>query len=141
MATDAMTLINQAEGKSLTKVARNGLGGYLLALATSAISGTQQIFDLLILPLEMLMSVGREAVDGLILAQIGVVEAGAQTTASELGAFGFLAQPAGVALTLGTFLIIAYYLRREETSDLVPGIFIDPPIPFVGVQEDDGDDD
>jgi hypothetical protein len=129
-----MTLINKAEGKGLTSITKQGIGGWLFALSSSSIVGTQALTDLLLMPVELVNLIGRRVVEGLILKPLVVVITGSETTAEGVSQMGLFGLPIGTILLLGTFFIVALYLRQDATSDFLPGTFTD--YFGVGVDED-----
>lgn len=63
----------------------------------------------------------------------GIIEAGADATATDIGIFGIGGFPISLGIIFAGGFIIAWYLQRDETSDLIPFTFTD--IPFVGTEE------
>lgn len=134
---DPMDLIDEAEGKSLTNIAKQGIGGWLLALAVAAITGVQQVVDLLVVtPVEVMTGVAETAAASILESPLDIIDSGAEESASAVAEFGIFAILVAVALVLASFWIVSQYLEREETSDLVPGIMVDV-VPFVGVDEEE----
>jgi hypothetical protein len=68
----------------------------------------------------------------------GVIEAGSSATAGDINVFGFFALPVSLVIVFGSGAIIALYLRRQSTADLIPFTFTD--IPLLGVEEQADDD-
>jgi hypothetical protein len=132
-----MELIERAQGKSLTSVAKTGVGGWLLAVSVAAITGVQQILDLMVVtPVDVVTDIARTAGDSLVEGPLGIVDAGSAASANDVGEFGFLAVLVAIALVLASLYMVSQYLEREDTSDLIPGIFTDV-VPFVGVDEEE----
>lgn len=130
-----MALINRAEGKSLTSVTKQGIGGWLFALSSSAILGVQALTQLLLMPVRLLNRIGENVVEGLILEPLVIMITGSQTTAEGVAQMGLFGLPIGTIILLGTFMIIAWYVRQNETSDFLPGTFTDFGGPFIGADE------
>ncbi|NEU56748.1 hypothetical protein [Halorussus sp. MSC15.2] len=120
-----MDLINRAEGKSLTSVTKQGIGGWLFALSTSAILGVQALTQLLLMPVRLVNKIGTNVVEGLILKPLLVVITGSEASARGVDQMGLFGLPIGTIVLLGTFSIIALYLRQDVTSDTIPGTFTD----------------
>ncbi len=118
---EPLTLINRAEGRSLTNIAKNGLGGWIFAVFTSAITGTQELLTLLLLPIRVLVDVAWASANAFILGPLGVAVAGSETTAAEVSVFGIFALPVGTAIVLGTLAIVAFYLQWRDSSDFSRG--------------------
>lgn len=120
-----MDLIDEAEGRSLTSITVQGLGGWILSMWVSLIAGFQQVFELLFLPFKLMIEIAGEAVNAFILQPFGIVEAGAEITSREIVVFDFLALPVSVIIALGTLLIVVLYLQFNITSNFLPGLFVD----------------
>lgn len=140
---DASWFIEQAKGRSISNVIVNGIAAWALAATSAAITGMQNVLDLIVFTpvdvgTEIIWASGR----GFIISPINeVLPAGSRITANSLEEFGIIALPVGVGVLLLTLVLVTWYLRRGETTDLpFPGISIDL-IPFVGVQEEDPDED
>jgi hypothetical protein len=129
-----MALINKAEGKGLTSITKQGIGGWLFALSSSSIVGTQALTDLLLMPVRLVNRIGENVVEGLILKPLLVVITGSETTAQGVSEMGLFGLPIGTLMLLGTFFLITLYLRQDATSDFLPGTFTD--YFGVGVDED-----
>lgn len=141
MATlpSSTTLLNRASGKSLTTVATNGIGAWLLAISTAAIAGLESILSLLLLPVNIAIEVAWSSARAFVLKPLGLVTVGAETSQTGIRSFGFLGLPMSVIVLLITFAIVGWYLRRQFTSDFLPGTFTDFLGSLVGVNEE-GDD-
>jgi len=132
---EPLTLIERARGRSLTNIAKNGLGGWITAVFLSAITGTQELLTLLLLPIRILVDIAWGSAEAFILGPLGVVDAASAVTASEVSVFGIFALPTGVVIVLGTLAIVAFYLQWRDSSDFLPGTFTD--FFGVGVQENE----
>lgn len=148
MAPTAESLLDRASntlkgGGTLGDVAAEGIGGFVLAVATGFISGFLTLADLFIKPMNALIGGiqgGIEAIFSWTMIVLSGAEASAASVAPgatfDIGPFTFAL--ALVAVLLGGW-VIARYLIEEETSDLIPFSFID--FPFVGQEEEaDADD-
>lgn len=129
-----MDLINKAEGKGLTSITKQGIGGWLFALSSSSILGTQALTELLLMPVRLVNRIGENVVEGLILKPLLVVITGSQATAEGVSEMGLFGLPIGTVMLLVTFFLITLYLRQDATSDFLPGTFTD--YLGVGVDED-----
>lgn len=140
MAT-ALDYIDRAKGDNLTDIAKRGFGGWLLSIAAAAIAGVQSLLQLLLTPVDLLVKLMQRSVGAFFLEPLGIIESGAQasaTGASEFGLFGLLV---AVAIVLASFWMVIRYLQEDETTDVpMPGVAVDL-IPFVGVDEEDDADD
>ncbi|WP_435099601.1 hypothetical protein [Halarchaeum sp. P4] len=130
-----MTLLEKARGQSLTTLAKQGVGGWMLAVSVSFIRGTKAVTDLLLFPVIAISNIGDAVIDAMILKPLTIVISGSEATAASVAQFELFGLPLGTAILLFTFAIIAWYLRRPSTSDFLPGTFWDSP--FTGVQEED----
>jgi hypothetical protein len=132
-----MTLINKAQGKGLTSITKQGIGGWLFAVSASGILGIQALTQLLLLPIRLLNRIGESVVEGLILKPLVIMATGSQTTAEGVSEMGLFGLPIGTIILLGTFFAITLYLRQDATSDFLPGTFTD----FIGVGVDEDAED
>lgn len=119
-------LLALARGRSLTEIAREGLGGYLLALATSAITGLQVVFEFLFAPVILAVDVLEAAVNQLVIRPLGLTDFGFAVTARSLVQFDFLALPVSSFLGLFTVLIFIGFLALGITGNF--GLIFDNPI-------------
>ncbi len=129
-----MKLINKAEGKGLTSITKQSIGGWLFALSSSVILGIQALTQLLLMPVRLVNRIGENVVEGLILKPLVIVITGSETTAQGVSEMGLFGLPIGTVILLGTFFLITLYLRQDATSDFLPGTFTD--YLGVGVDED-----
>ena len=130
----AESLLERSRGRSLKSITKQGIGAWLLTVSTSAILGFQAIVELFVLtPVEVLQRVMAQVATSLILEPLGVVERGAETSGEAITDLFLFGLPLSVVIVLGSFLIIALYLRERETSDLLPGTFTD----FIGGTEEE----
>lgn len=121
-----MEIINQAEGRSITGIVINAIGGWLLALGLTAISGLQTVAEFLSLPFVLLIDVGYASVNSFIIGPIEqVVGTGVAVTANEIQLFGIVALPFSVLIVLATLTIVILYLQLEISSNIIPGFFVD----------------
>ncbi|QZX98726.1 hypothetical protein [Halobaculum rubrum] len=134
MATEPLTLLEKARGRSLTGIAKQGIGGWLLALSTSAILGVQAIVKVLLVPVDLFVNITGAVGEALILSPLGVVIAGSEASAQSVAEFEFLGLPLGTVLVLSSFAVVSLYLRQPWSSDFIPGTFTD--IPFLGTEEE-----
>lgn len=81
-------------------------------------------------------------VQSIVLSLLGgsadIIGAGADASAGDVSVFGLFAFPFSLLIVFVAAFILANYLEREETSDLIPFTFTD--IPFFGVEEQTDDD-
>lgn len=137
MAPSPTELISRADGKGLTTIAKNGIGGYLLAVAAAAITSTQEIFALLVVtPAQVMQDITSQAGSAIFIDPLQVVTSGAETSASSVTEFGILGLLVGTAIVLVTFRLVTWYLSDDETSDLIPGTVTDL-VPFAGAEEEE----
>lgn len=138
---DPMELIEEAADTDggLTGIAKKGIGGWLLAVSTAAITGVQEIVDLLVVvPAEAMGDVIDVSAEAVFEDPLGVISTGATETGAAVGEFGFLALPVSVGVVGVTLYGVNLYLQREGTSDLFLGGVSDY-IPFVGADEEEED--
>lgn len=138
MAKSASYWLEKAQEMTIGDAVRNGVGAYILSLFGSLITGTQAAFNLLIIPLRALADVSGDVIITWMLAPMGIVDAGAATSATAVQDFGILGLPIGYVVVLGGFAITVMYLRWEPSSDfsIIPGT-PDAPTDFVGADEDE----
>lgn len=130
-------LLSEAEGKSINDIAKQGFGAWLLAVAASAITGVQTVFNVLVVvPLEVMATVMRESAAAFLIEPFGVIESGAQTTSGSLDFFGIFALPASVVIVLLTLAAVGLYLSQRSTSDVLPGTFTDFLGDLLGTEEE-----
>jgi hypothetical protein len=81
-------------------------------------------------------------VESIVVSFLGgsaeIIGAGADASAGDVSVFGIGAFPIGLLIVFVGAFVLANYLEREETSDLLPFTFTD--IPFFGVEEQTDDD-
>ncbi|WP_435102979.1 hypothetical protein [Halarchaeum sp. P4] len=133
--TTSEEYIHRAKGRSLTGVAKQGVGAWLFALSSSVIAGIQALTDLLLFPVIAISNIGDAVIDALILKPLTIVISGSEASAASVAEFELFGLPLGTAILLVTFAMIGWYLRRPSTSDFLPGTFWDSP--FTGVEEED----
>ncbi|MFC6785412.1 hypothetical protein ACFQFH_05645 [Halobaculum halobium] len=122
---EPLTLIEKARGRGLTGIAKQGIGGWLLALSSSLILGVQALTQVLIVPIDLFVNITEAAGEAFIVSPLGVVIAGSEASAQSIAEFEFLGLPIGTVVVLGSFAIVALYLRQPWSSDFVPGTFTD----------------
>jgi fucose permease len=96
---------------------------------------TESIFNLAINPLSTLGNEVSLFISNTIGGSAEIIGVGARVSNDNLGIFGIGAFPVSVGIGLSVFLIIAWYLGRDESSDILPGTFTD--LPLIGVDEDE----
>lgn len=136
MATSPTALLDRAKGSSLTDIAKRGFGAWLLALATSAITGLQTFVELLLTPFRLLIDLAQASVGAFFLEPLGIVTAGAEASQQGVREFGIFGLLVAIAIVLAAFYMVLRYLQEEETSDLIPGFVSDALSGYVGVQEE-----
>lgn len=124
----ALALIDRAQGKSLTEIARQGIGGYLLALSVAFISGLQTVVEFLLLPFTLGIEIGTETVNQLIIVPLGLTDFGAFVSAQALPQFGFLALPVSVGIALLAIIIFIGFLALRITGNSPVSLITDNPI-------------
>ncbi len=132
----AENLIDRAEGRSLTGITKQGFGGWLLAVSTSMIVGTQTVTEFLLFPFVQVMEITDSTVDAFILKPLTVVITGSEATAASVAEFELFGLPLGTVIVLFTLMIVSFYLRRRATSDTFVGTFTDFGGNLIGVRED-----
>lgn len=133
-------LLDRARGRGLTGIAKQGLGSWLLAIVTAGVAGLQSILQLLLVPVDLLVSLFDASVSAFFLRPFGIVEAGAATTEQAVSEFGIFGLIVAVGVVLGTIYLIIQYLNQQDTTDVpIPGATVDL-IPFVGADEEPDDD-
>lgn len=138
MATSATEWMNMASGKSWTAIAKQGIGGWLLALLGSIITGTESVFQVLITPLNALADVAGDIVRSFGGAPAELVAAGARISSNALEKWGLLAILAGAVLAMATYYIVTQYLQLEATPDWIPLWGVpDLPTDWLGADEDE----
>lgn len=131
------SLIDKAKGRSLTAITKQGIGGWLLAVSSSSIIGTQTLTEFLLFPFLKVMEITDSTVDAFILKPLVVIVSGSQATAQSVAEFELFGLPLGTAIVLFTLMIVAWYLRRESTSDAFVGTFTDFGGGLIGTEEED----
>lgn len=139
MAQSPSDLLDRAEGRSITGITKQGFGAWLLSISTSAILGVQTVTDFLLFPFTLFIEISDQVMDALILSPLTIVITGSQTSAEAISEFSIFGLPLGTAIVLATFAIIAWYVRRPSTSDLIPGTFTDFGGGLIGTDEEEVD--
>jgi hypothetical protein len=143
-------LLDEAKGRDLGQIAKQGIGAYMLALVAAAISGLQTIVDLLLLPFEEFYKVGTTSISEVFIepwnivtgggnVEVGAIEATAEALA---GQFGFLSLPVANFVVLLGILVVVVFIALGITSNFAPGVLVDNPIwdAIFGTPEEEGDD-
>lgn len=140
MAVTPESLLGRAEGKSLGELAVQGIGGFLLAISSSAIAAVLTATDFLLIPLEVTIDVTREAITALVIRPLGLTRFGLFESAQNLGQFGFLALPVSQAVSLFTVFLFIMFLALGITGNL--GLLVDNPLVdrLTGTAEEEFDD-
>lgn len=143
MTHDADHLLDRATGKSLRDVIATGIGGTLLAISASLISGILSIADLFIKPTQSLGAALGQIVNAFFVAPLEIIIQGAQTSAESLSpGAAFDLGPFTLSLAIVSVLIALYivaaYLQEDETSNVIPGAPFDISLPFF--REEEGDE-
>lgn len=121
----ASSLLERAKGRSLTGITKQGIGAWLLAVSASAIAGVQSLTRLLLFPIDLIVRISDQVMDALILKPLVVIISGSEASAASVAQFELFGLPLGTAIVLGTFAMVALYLRQPWTSDFIPGTFTD----------------
>lgn len=139
----ASDFLDRGEGTSIPDAITQGIAAWALAAFSAGITGMQQVLDLILFtPVDVGTEIIWASGEGFVIEPINtVLPEGAQVTAESLDQFGYVALLAGGAIVLAFFyMMIRFYLSRGETTDgPFPGIGFDV-IPFVGVEEEDTED-
>lgn len=139
MASDDTNWISQLNELTKIEDTSNALTRLLflpiIAFFTQAANLTEEIFDLLIEPLGQLGTSVSAFISNTIGGAAEIAGVGARVSADNLGIFGIGGFPVSVVVGVSVFLIVALYLSRDESSDLLPGTFTD--LPLIGVDEDE----
>lgn len=136
MAPTASSLLDRAKGRSITGITKQGFGAWILAISASAIAGVQTVTDFLLFPFNLMIRITDQVMDSLILKPLTIVATGSETTAQAVTEFSLFGLPLGTGIVLATFAMIAWYVRRPSTSDLVPGTFTDFGGDLLGAEEE-----
>lgn len=139
----ASDFLDRGEGTSIPDAITQGISAWALAAFSAGITGMQQVLDLIVYtPVAVGRDIIRASGGGFIIEPIDtILPEAAQVTADSLDQFGYVALLAGGAIVLAFFyMLIRFYLSRGETTDgPFPGLGFDV-IPFVGVNEEDTED-
>jgi hypothetical protein len=92
---------------------------------------------LVIVPAEQLQRLVSFVVGDLFLETLGIVPEGADATSSSLSDFGVLAVVVAIVIVLVVLRIINAFRSAEPTSNLIPGLGFDVPLPFTDGPEED----
>lgn len=123
--------------RSLTAIAKQGFGSWLLAVAAAGIAGMEAVFNLIVIvPAQALQDVATGAVEAIFLAPLGIVTSGADASSTGAGEFGVFGLIVGLGVVLLGFLLVNRFLEFEMTSDAIPGLSSDV-IPFFGADEEE----
>jgi hypothetical protein len=137
----ASNLLTRARGRGLTSIAKQGLGSWILAVITAGVAGLQSLLQLLLVPVELLVDLANASISAFFVEPFGIVSRGATTTAQAVEEFGILGLLVAVGIVLATIYLIAQFLEREDTTDVpIPGFIVDPPLPGIGVDEEEQED-
>ena len=137
----ASQLLDRARGRGLTGIAKQGLGSWILAVITAGVAGLQSLLQLLLVPVDLMVELANASVAAFFLEPFGIVTSGASTTADAVGDFGIFGLLVAIGIVLASIYIIAQFLEREDTTDVpIPGFIVDPPLPGIGVDEQEEED-
>ncbi len=139
MAPTPSSLLDRAKGREITGITKQGFGAWLLALSTSAIMGVQTVTDFLLFPFVLFTEISDQVMDAFVLAPLTIIITGSETSAQAVSEFSIFGLPLGTAIVLVTFAMVALYVRRPETSDLIPGTFTDFGGSLIGTDEEEVD--
>jgi len=129
-----LTLLNRAEDRTLKSITQQGIGAWILTVSTSTILGFQAIVELFFLtPADVITTIIDNVAMALIIKPLSVVITGSETSAEAISNTYIFGLPLSVVVVLGSFMLIALYLRERQTSDLIPGTFTD----FLGGTEEE----
>jgi hypothetical protein len=137
----ASSLFEQARGRSLTSIAKTGLGSWVLAVVAAGVAGLQSFLQLLLVPIDLMVQLANASIAAFFLEPFGIVTSGASATGEAVEQFGIFGLLVAVVMVLATIYIIAQFLEREDTTDVpIPGFIVDPPLPGIGVDEQEEED-
>ncbi len=139
MSTTPSNLLDRAKGRSITEITKQGFGAWLLSVSTSAILGVQTVTDFLLFPFVLFTEISDQVMDAFVLAPLTIIITGSETSAQAVSEFSIFGLPLGTAIVLVTFAMVALYVRRPETSDLIPGTFTDFGGSLIGTDEEETD--
>jgi len=139
MSTTPSNLLDRAKGRSITGITKQGFGAWLLSVSTSAILGVQTVTDFLLFPFVLFTEISDQVMDAFVLAPLTIIITGSETSAQAVSEFSIFGLPLGTAIVLVTFAMVALYVRRPETSDLIPGTFTDFGGSLIGTDEEETD--
>lgn len=132
----ALDYIDRAAGVSLTDIAKRGFGGWLLAIAASAITGMQALLNLFLAPIRLMIDLMRASINAFFLEPLGIVIAGSNASTQGVMEFGIFGLLVAVAIVLTAFYMVIQYLQEAETTDVpIPGL-VSNAIPFFGAEEE-----
>lgn len=133
MARSAPELLRAARGRALGAIALTSVGATILAFTEGGIEILQAGVSV---PVNLLRGVAQaigEVVVTVIVTPLGLIEAGARISATELQQFGVLAFIGGIGLFYIGLQAFTTIRNEEETSDFLPGTFFDiGRIPIIG---------
>ncbi|MFB6179560.1 MAG: hypothetical protein ABEI77_07555 [Halorientalis sp.] len=140
MAPTTDSLLDRAKNaENLSGLAKQGIGGLILAIATAFISGILNLAKIVTIPAGQFASSAGDLINAFFgQALAGTIAAGATATQQALmGIFGLgpFALPFSVAIVLASLYLIAVYREKDLTGNIFPGVPID--VPIIGSDEED----
>jgi hypothetical protein len=140
MATASSLFDRAKKANDIESILLQGIGGAFFAVFHVIATGILTVGDLFIKPTAALAEAGVAVINTIIVDTVALVigETAAQTVASFRGPFnlGPFTLPAGMAILLLTYWIVAAYRSEEETSNWVPGL---PDVPWGSDEEPEGE--
>lgn len=115
----------EAEGRTVTGVAVQGLTAWIIGISLSIIAGFNQLFEFLFLPFRILIDVAVASANAFIIEPFQLTRFGLFASAQAIGEFGIAGLPVSVIVVLTSLFIVLVYLQFGITSNLLPGLFID----------------
>lgn len=92
----------------------HGIGGLFYAFFEVAIAMVYSLGDTFLAPFMALYSGVAGFVDRTILAGLEIIDAGGQTSAQAVTEWGIVAYIVGIAVFLGGFALVVWFVRRSE---------------------------
>lgn len=115
----------EAEGRSITDIAVQGIGAWLLSVFLSLIAGFNQLFEFLFLPFRIFIDAAIASLNAFVIEPLRLTRFGLFASAEAISEFGIAGLPVSVIVVLVTLFLVLIFLQFEITSNLLPGLFVD----------------